>query len=92
MGTDASESESLESSVASVIRSPLSNSRQHSRSRVRSVSEDQFKQQDERIRINVGGRIFESYASTLRKYPNTLLGTMLHPRYAYAKIVLSSEC
>lgn len=36
--------------------------------------------QDRRIKINVGGRIFETYVSTLRKYPNTLLGTMFHPR------------
>lgn len=36
--------------------------------------------QDKRIKINVGGRIFETYMSTLRKYPNTLLGTMFHPR------------
>lgn len=38
---------------------------------------------DDRIKINVGGRIFETYVSTLRKYPHTLLGTMLHPRNAH---------
>lgn len=38
---------------------------------------------DDRLKINVGGRIFETYVSTLRKYPHTLLGTMLHPRNAH---------
>lgn len=38
---------------------------------------------DDRIKINVGGRVFETYVSTLRKYPHTLLGTMLHPRNAH---------
>lgn len=38
---------------------------------------------DDRIKINVGGRLFETYVSTLRKYPHTLLGTMLHPRNAH---------
>lgn len=38
---------------------------------------------DDRIKINVGGRIFETYVTTLRKYPHTLLGTMLHPRNAH---------
>lgn len=38
---------------------------------------------DDRIKINVGGRLFETYTSTLRKYPHTLLGTMLHPRNAH---------
>ena len=38
---------------------------------------------DDRIKINVGGRIFETYVSTLRKYPHTMLGTMLHPRNSH---------
>lgn len=31
---------------------------------------------DERVRLNVGGRIFETYGSTLAAYPTTLLGAM----------------
>jgi len=44
------------------------------------IAKDYIKNQNERVRINVGGRVFETYTSTLRKYPNTLLGTMFHPR------------
>jgi len=35
---------------------------------------------DERIKLNIGGTIFETYLSTLRKDPKSLLGTMFHPR------------
>uniref|UniRef100_A0A6B2LFB6 Potassium channel tetramerisation-type BTB domain-containing protein n=1 Tax=Arcella intermedia TaxID=1963864 RepID=A0A6B2LFB6_9EUKA len=30
--------------------------------------------------MNVGGTIFETFPSTLAKYPNTLLGALVHPR------------
>jgi hypothetical protein len=48
----------------------------------RSMSDNMENPKDERVKINVGGRIFETYASTLRKHPNTLLGAMFHPRNA----------
>jgi hypothetical protein len=35
---------------------------------------------ERRIKINVGGRIFETYPSLFEKYPNTFLGAMFHPR------------
>lgn len=44
-----------------------------------SSSNDKFFH-DRIIRINVGGRIFETYLSTLLKYPSTLLGSMFHPK------------
>jgi len=34
----------------------------------------------ERVVLNVGGRRFETFASTLAGYPDTLLGTMFSPR------------
>ena len=44
--------------------------------------ESRSKEEDlsERIVLNVGGRRFETYASTLRMYPTTLLGTMFSQR------------
>jgi hypothetical protein len=38
------------------------------------------KQTDERIVLNVGGVRYETYKSTLLKYPNTLLATMFSDR------------
>eukprot|EP01130_Rhizamoeba_saxonica_P012864 TRINITY_DN5467_c0_g1_i2.p1 TRINITY_DN5467_c0_g1~~TRINITY_DN5467_c0_g1_i2.p1 ORF type:complete len:369 (-),score=91.27 TRINITY_DN5467_c0_g1_i2:401-1507(-) len=35
---------------------------------------------DEKVKLNVGGRVFETYISTLRKLPDTLLGAMFHER------------
>jgi hypothetical protein len=48
----------------------------------RSMSDNMENSKDERVKLNVGGKIFETYASTLRKHPNTLLGAMFHPRNA----------
>lgn len=48
----------------------------------KSISDSAEGFKDRRIRINVGGQIFETFESTLRKYPNSLLGTMFHPRNA----------
>eukprot|EP01125_Pyxidicula_operculata_P018696 TRINITY_DN6665_c0_g1_i2.p1 TRINITY_DN6665_c0_g1~~TRINITY_DN6665_c0_g1_i2.p1 ORF type:complete len:362 (+),score=67.40 TRINITY_DN6665_c0_g1_i2:21-1106(+) len=39
-----------------------------------------WKSTERRIKLNIGGQIFETYASTLTKYPNTLLGAMFHQR------------
>jgi hypothetical protein len=61
---------------------PSSPSQRRPSSRERtSSSDDLSKKHDERVRINVGGRTFETFTGTLRKYPNTLLGTMFHPRF-----------
>lgn len=46
----------------------------------KSISDSAKEFKDRRIKINVGGQIFETFVSTLRKYPNSLLGTMFHPR------------
>jgi len=35
---------------------------------------------ERRIKINVGGKIFETYPSLFAKYPDTFLGAMFHPR------------
>mmetsp|Transcript_5803 Transcript_5803/g.8121 ORF Transcript_5803/g.8121 Transcript_5803/m.8121 type:complete len:269 (-) Transcript_5803:26-832(-) len=37
----------------------------------------------QRVVLNVGGRKFETYVSTLLKYPNSLLGAMFHERNAH---------
>jgi len=37
----------------------------------------------ERVVLNVGGKIFETYLSTLTKYPTSLLGAMFHERNAH---------
>lgn len=39
--------------------------------------EDETKER--RIRLNVGGTIYETTSSTLTKFPNTLLSTMFSP-------------
>jgi hypothetical protein len=36
--------------------------------------EEKVKPKNMRVRVNVGGRIFETYTETLCKYPQTLLG------------------
>lgn len=36
--------------------------------------------QDEHICFNIGGKRYETYKSTILKYPNTLLATMLSER------------
>lgn len=36
--------------------------------------------EEDRIVLNIGGRKFEMLRSTLQNYPDTLLGTMFHPR------------
>jgi hypothetical protein len=35
---------------------------------------------DRRLRLNIGGVVFETLQSTLCKYPDSLLGSMFHPR------------
>jgi len=42
------------------------------------TEEDNFR--DERVRLNVGGKVHETYVSTLMRFPNSLLGTMLASR------------
>eukprot|EP00727_Mastigamoeba_balamuthi_P005839 m51a1_g1875 hypothetical protein (256) ;mRNA; r:675944-676979 len=41
--------------------------------------------QDERVVLNVGGKRYEVYVSTLLKYPSSLLGAMFHPRNAHLR-------
>jgi len=36
--------------------------------------------QDEHICFNIGGKLYETYKSTILKFPNTLLATMLSER------------
>lgn len=50
------------------------------RSHKKSASNDTTSYRDRVIRINVGGTIFETFLSTLLKYPSTLLGSMFHPK------------
>ena len=40
---------------------------------------------NERVTLNVGGRRFETYASTLAQYPDTLLGAMFSPRNSHMR-------
>eukprot|EP00743_Colponemidia_sp_Colp-15_P009532 GILK01010428.1.p1 GENE.GILK01010428.1~~GILK01010428.1.p1 ORF type:complete len:501 (-),score=40.01 GILK01010428.1:120-1583(-) len=42
-------------------------------------------ERNERVVINVGGRKFETYVSTLLAYPDTLLGTMFSTRNIYMR-------
>ncbi|CAG8505889.1 4737_t:CDS:2 [Paraglomus brasilianum] len=44
------------------------------------VAETAKSSTDEKIILNVGGIKFETYRETLTAYPDTLLGTMFHPR------------
>eukprot|EP01114_Cavostelium_apophysatum_P019143 TRINITY_DN6082_c0_g1_i1.p1 TRINITY_DN6082_c0_g1~~TRINITY_DN6082_c0_g1_i1.p1 ORF type:complete len:337 (+),score=61.78 TRINITY_DN6082_c0_g1_i1:58-1068(+) len=39
----------------------------------------------ERVTLNVGGKKFETYASTLAKFPESLLGAMFHPRNSHLR-------
>jgi len=39
----------------------------------------------ERVILNIGGKRFETYVSTLSKYPDSLLGTMFHSRNAHIR-------
>ena len=42
-------------------------------------------EQQERVKLNVGGRVFETYISTLQKYPHTLLATMFDSRNSHLR-------
>jgi hypothetical protein len=37
---------------------------------------DETESAEQRVKLNVGGKVFETYRSTLKVYPNTLLGSM----------------
>src|SRR5687768_6482983 len=39
----------------------------------------------ERVVLNIGGTRFETFVSTLTKYPNSLLGAMFHPRNSHLR-------
>jgi len=43
-------------------------------------SNNKNKTPERRIKLNVGGKIFETYPSLFQNYPNTFLGAMFHPR------------
>jgi hypothetical protein len=67
--------------------SPRSNNLRHSRSShvaaAAAANDDNdaaFDESDGRVVLNVGGTRFETYLSTLTRYPNTTLGTMFSER------------